>query len=152
MKDSKEIAKKALEPFINNTIEIKNQWVKPEVVEKVKLPEFTREFLTERLAGLIKNGQRIQEKIYIGQIGADYVTASKLISEINKICTDNSVKPEEVKIDEDVEDKYLILSFKKAYSPIKIDVLAKGMYEKEVRNYRNDYETMLRVMNTKESL
>lgn len=151
MKTPLEIAETALAPFINNTIEIKNQWAKPEVIEKVKLPGFRREFLVNQLAKIIKNKQRRSERIYIGQIGADWMSARILIERINKVCTDNNIDAGELRVDQDEDERdYLILSFNSEYTPVKIDVLAKGMYEREVNEYRKDYETMLRVMNTKE--
>jgi len=151
MEDYNTIAKNSLEQYFNIGIEIETMWAgKVEKVEKLYLPKHRQELLIKELTRTIENKRNINENIYIGQIGSDRYNAETLLKTINKYSTANNIDLKDINILIDTEEEDVLqLNFKQSYSPIQIDILAKGMYEKEVYRYKDDYRTFVLIDKTK---
>jgi len=129
-------------------VEIDTKWMGKEIKETIILPDYLQVGLRDKIEQYITDKRSVSEKIYIGQIGSTQLTGAKLIKEVEKIANISGVKTEDLKISHN-EENALYIKYKLPYSDIKLDVLAKGEYDRVVYQYKQDYNTMLRIQNTK---
>jgi len=146
---------KQLEDVFSNIdwkVEIDTKYGVNHYKETLMLPKYIRDHVTDIIRGYIRDKNTITETIYFGQIGNSVFTVDKLISEINKISEKAGISIDEMKIrvGDDNNEEFTI-EYKIPWSIIKLDELAKLATEREIRKYVTDYETMVRVIETKES-
>ena len=146
-----EIDKQVEEAFSNIDwkVEIDTKWMGREIKETLILPTYLQEGLKDNIRRYVSEKRSVSETIYVGQIGSNIVTGDKVINELNIISKKAGVKNEDLKIHLDEENENICVSYKLPWSQIKLDVLAKGEYDRVVYKYKQDYETMLRIQHTK---
>ena len=150
MADLEEQVKDALSN-VNWKVEIDIKQWPTQHKETLMLPKYLRDHVTDIIRGYIRDKNTITETIYYGQTGNTVYTGEKLIDIINKISKKTGIPTDKLKIrNGDEGDDELTVEYKLPWNTIKLDELAKLTVEREIHKYKTDYETIVRVVHTKE--